>query len=166
MRWTAKVLVVANITATSEELVSALVARAEGKSVAFRLVVPAHPLAGGRGSAQVQLSGAIELLRARGLEVDGGIGASDAFVAVSEAWDPRRYDEIIVCTLPMRFSKWLHAGLPERIEHLTGARVTHVVSQPPKAAVEPAPPPVHEKSPMGPLSVLSWGPRTRARTRR
>ena len=46
----------------------------------------------------------------------------------ADEWDPRRYDEIVVSTLPQMVSKWLHAGLPERIERITGARVTHVVS--------------------------------------
>jgi hypothetical protein len=77
---------------------------------------------------------------------------------VTDAWDPKRYDEIIVSTLPMRFSKWLHAGLPERIGKLTDAPVTHVVSQPPKPAPEVAPPPAaRTESAMGPLSVLAWG---------
>ncbi len=157
MQWRANVLVVANITATSHELVSALTARAEGGPVAFTLVVPANPLAGGRVAAHAQLAEAIELLRARGLEVDGSVGASDAIIAVSDEWDPRRYDEIIVSTLPMHFSKWLHAGLPERIAHLTGAHVTHVVSQPPKPRVATTTARAHESNPLGPLSVLSWG---------
>jgi hypothetical protein len=57
----------------------------------------------------------------------------------------------------MRFSKWLHAGLPERIGKLTDAPVTHVVSQPPKPEPEVAPPPARTDSGMGPLSVLGWG---------
>ncbi|MDQ2894541.1 MAG: hypothetical protein M3Y09_02660 [Actinomycetota bacterium] len=134
---------------------SVLTARAERGSVAFTLIVPA--LAGGRVAAHAQLAAAIELLRARGLEVDGSVGASDAIVAVSEAWDPRRYDEIVVSTLPMGSSKWLHTGLPERIAHLTDAHVTHVVSQPPKPPVATTTARAHESNPMGPLSVLSWG---------
>ena len=56
----------------------------------------------------------------------------------------------------MRFSKWLHAGLPERIGKLTGAPVTHVISQPlHEVEVEPAP--LRERSAMGPLAVLAWG---------
>ncbi len=158
MQWTTNVLVVANVTATSDELASALTVRAQNRPAAFTLIVPANPLAGGRAAAHAQLAEATRLLQARGLEVQGSVGASDAIIAVSDAWDPRRYDEIVVCTLPMRLSKWLHAGLPERIEHLTNARVTHVVSQPPKLPVPTTPAPAHEKhDPMGPLSVLSWG---------
>lgn len=157
MQWRTNVLVIANVTATSTELVGALTAHAEREPVAFTLIVPANPLAGGRAAAHAQLGAAIELLRARGLEVAGSVGASDAIIAVSDEWDPRRYDEIVVCTLPMRVSKWLRAGLPERIEHLTGARVTHVVAEPPKPPVATSPAPAHEPAPMGPLSVLSWG---------
>ena len=158
MQWRTNVLVVANVTATSDELVSALTARAARGSVAFTLIVPANPLAGARAAADAQLAEAIELLRARGLEVDGRVGPSDVIIAVNDEWDPRRYDEIIISTLPMRFSRWLHAGLPERIEHLTGAWVTHVVAQPPKPPVAITAASAHEKrNPMGPLSVLSWG---------
>jgi hypothetical protein len=59
----------------------------------------------------------------------------------------------------MKMSKWLHAGLPERIERLTGAPVSHVVSQPPKRTVQTAPPPPSEDRGvmMGPLSVMAWG---------
>ena len=38
------------------------------------------------------------------------MGASETRIrssAVSEAWDPKRYDEIIVSTLPPDVSKWL-----------------------------------------------------------
>ena len=158
MQWRTNALVVANVTATSQELVSALCARGERESIAFTLIVPATPLGGGRAAAHAQLAEAIELLRARGLEVDGAVGPSDPIIAVKEQWDPRRYDEIVVCTLPMRFSKWLHAGLPDRIEQLTGARVTHIVAEPPKPQVATIPVPAHgQREPMGPLSVLSWG---------
>ena len=81
------------------------------------------------------LDEALDQMAAAGLEAEGTVGDPDPIVAVTEAWDPKRYDEIIVSTLPMRLSKWLHAGLPERIERITGAPVTHVVSQPPEPAV-------------------------------
>jgi hypothetical protein len=158
MQWRTNVLVVANVTATSDELMGVLAARAERESIAFTLIVPANPLAGGRAAAHAQLTEAIERLPARGLEVAGSVGASDAISAVSDEWDPRRYDEIVVSTLPMHVSKWLHAGLPERIAHLTGAQVTHVVSEPAKPAVVAGPAPVHDKhGVMAPLSALRWG---------
>jgi hypothetical protein len=84
---------------------------------------------------------------------------------VSETWDPKRFDDIVLSTLPMRFSKWLHAGLPERVEKLTGAPVTHVVSRPRIAAVATAAPGTNERAAaiLGPLSVLGWGAQKRSR---
>lgn len=152
------VLVVTNITATSEELRRELVARAQRAPAAFTLIVPATPFGGGRAAARAQLTEALEHLRAAGLEVDGSVGAGDPISAVSDVWDPKRFDEIVVSTLPMRLSRWLNAGLPERVERLTGAPVTHVVSAPPKPAVETVAAPPHEnRGVMAPLSVMSWG---------
>ncbi len=157
--WKRNVLVVANVTSTSSELVEALKARAEREATSFTLIVPATPFGGGREAALEKLREAVERLRDAGLEADGAVGAADPIVAVTDAWDPKRHDEIIVSTLPMRLSKWLHAGLPERIEKLTAAPVVHVISQPEKPAIAASPPPEHQREPMGPLSVLRWGGR-------
>jgi hypothetical protein len=156
MTWKKNILVLANVTATSEELVQAMKARAAQNEASFTLVVPATPFGGGRAAARQQLAGACERLREAGLNLEGTVGDGDPVVAVCEAWDPKRYDEIIVATLPMRFSKWLHEGLPERVERITGAPVTHVIAQP-KHEPEVAPAPAHERSALGPLSVLGWG---------
>lgn len=144
MAWKFNILVVANVTATSGALVAALKERAERGSVAVTLIVPATRFGGGRTVALKQLRAALEQLTAAGLEADGRVGDADPIVAVREAWDPRHYDEIIVSTLPLGVSKWLHAGLPERIAKLTGASVTHLISQPPKPAFQTVAPPAHE----------------------
>ena len=159
MTWKTSVLVVANVTATSRELLDALTARSKAAPVRYELVVPATPFGGGREAAMTMLFDAIDQLQAAGLEAEGTVGNPDPIVAVSEVWDPKRFDEIIVSTLPMKLSKWLHAGLPERIARITGAPVTHVVSQPPKPAVATTPPPPSEGRGvmMGPLSVMAWG---------
>ena len=155
-KWRKHVLVVANVTAASGELLAALEALAAARPTSFTLLVPVTPSGRDASADRERLGAALEQMRAAGLEVDGRVGDSDPIVAVSEAWDPGRYDEIVVSTLPMRVSKWLHAGLPERIGGLTGALVTHVVSEP-RSPVEHAPPRPREKSVMGPLSVLGWG---------
>jgi hypothetical protein len=151
--------VVANVTATSGDFIAALEAHAAKAPAAFTLIVPATPLGGGREAAKAKLAEALRQLRAAGIEVDGQVGNADPMVAVTETWDPKAYDEIIVSTLPMRMSKWLHTGLPERIGKLTGAPVTHVVSEPEKPPVEPIAPPSRETASkaMGPLGVLAWG---------
>jgi nucleotide-binding universal stress UspA family protein len=157
--WKRNILVVANVTATSPELVRALKAQVEKSPAAFTLIVPATPFGGGRAAAKAKLQEAVNQLREAGIEIDGHVGEPDPVVAVTEAWDPKRYDEIIISTLPMRVSKWLHAGLPERCAKLTGAPVTHVVSEPEKPAAETVPPPSHDSPSqvMGPLGVLAWG---------
>lgn len=157
MPFTQHLLVVANLTADSPELLNVLRARAEARPTTVYLVVPASP-SDGREKATAVLRSALDQFRSAGLEADGVVGADDPFVAVCEAWDPRRYDEVIVSTLPMRVSKWLHAGLPERIGRTTGALVTHVVSQPAHDGPKGHPPPAHENlGVLTPLAVLGWG---------
>jgi hypothetical protein len=164
MTWKRNVLVLANVTAASEELVSDLTTRAAREPTMFTLLVPATPFRGGREAALQQLDEATQRLREEGLEVSGAVGDGDPIIAVTEVWNPKFYDEIVVSTLPMRFSKWLHAGLPERIERITGAPVSHVVSQPPKPEVPTTPAPVNmdANTALGPLSVLGWGGPPRA----
>lgn len=159
MTWKRNVLVVANVTATSDELLRTLQERAAAQPMTFELIIPATPVAGGGAAASQQLEEALRKLADAGLEAQGSIAHGDPIIAVTDAWDPKRHDEIIVSTLPMRFSKWMHAGLPERIERLTGAPVTHVVAEPPKAPVETTGPPPRDESlgTMGPLAVLAWG---------
>jgi len=152
MTWKRNVLVVANLTAGSDDLIAHLQCKAAAdsdRSTQFTLLVPATHSAGGREAATRSLADALERFKESGLEAEGMIGDSDACLAVSEIWDPKRYDEIVVCTLPLGSSKWLHAGLPERIGKLTGAPVSHVVSRPrpPEPHVEAAPP--HES--LGPI---------------
>lgn len=155
MAWKCTVFVVANVTATSRELVGALMERAASEPVRFTLIVPATF---GRGAAEARLAEALGHLREHGLEVDGSVGHTDPVVAVTEAWDPVHYDEIIISTLPAEFSKWLGAGLPHRIEKLTGAPVTHVVSRPPRPPVRVTTSPVHGRRGVAfdPMSALGW----------
>lgn len=131
MAWTFSVLVVANVTATSEELLEALRERAGRDSCRFTLVVPA-PAVGpvGREAAEKTLAEALDHLRAAGLEVEGVVGDHDAIGAVTDEFDPQKYDEIVISTLPTGVSKWLQVDLPHRIERTTAVPVTHVVAEP------------------------------------
>ena len=151
------ILVVANVTAASDALCSTLVKRAAGDATSFTLLVPATGT--DLTAAQDRVVEAVARLREAGLEAYGMVGNSDPVVAVSEAWDPRRFDEIIVSTLPIHLSRWLHAGLPERIFKLTGAPVTHIIATPPARPASPAAPfgALEESHPLGPLAVLAWG---------
>jgi GABA permease len=64
--------------------------------------------------------------REAGLSAQGVVGDPDPAVAVQETWDPRRFDEVIVSTLPGRTSKWLQSDLPHRVQQITGCNVVHV----------------------------------------
>lgn len=132
----ANVLVVANRTAGSEELLSALRERADEGPVRFHLVVPSTPhgvrwaadMHAGTEPAEHDLEGALERLRALGLEVDGEVGDPDPLAAVCDSAHFGSYDEVIVSTLPTHLSRWLKLDLPRRVAHATGLRVEHVVA--------------------------------------
>ena len=156
----ANVLVVASLTAGSQHLLDALKARAERSPIRITLVMPAQgPGLGGREAVRARLDEALEKMRAAGLEADGAIGDADPMEAVAECFDPTRHDEAIVCTLPGRSSKWLQHDFPHRVARYTGVPVTHVVADDMRPAPATSPAPVHEREPLGPLSVLSWGGR-------
>jgi hypothetical protein len=133
----AEVLVVANRTAGSPELLEALKERAAEGPVKFHLLVPSTPhgvswaadMHSGGSEAEAHVRAAVEQLRAEGLEVDEGkVGDPDPVAAVEDAVNFKEFDEIIVSTLPKHLSKWLRVDLPHRVEHATGKPVTHVVA--------------------------------------
>lgn len=125
-----RLLVVANRTAGSPELLSALRDHAARGPIAITLLVPATwNLAdphGGRETAVRTLHAALHQLRAAGLGVNGVVGDPDPLVAVRDVWDPSRFDEVMVSTLPSAVSRWLKLDLPRRVERLTQRPVTHV----------------------------------------
>ena len=156
----ANVLVVANLTAASRELLEALKARAERSPIRVTLVIPAQgPGLAGREAARGRLDEALEGMRAAGLDADGVVGDGDPMEAVAECFDPARHDEAVVCTLPGRSSKWLQFDFPHRVARFTGVPVTHVVADDLRPMPAATPVPEHERAALGPLSVLAWGGR-------
>ena len=158
----AHVIVLANRTAAAPELISALVERSERGPIVVTLVMPASgPGSAARAVATERLEAALSAWREAGIErCEGVVGDPIPQEALSEVWDPLRHDEVIVSTLPGQSSTWIRADLPRSVARYTGVYVRHVVAQDPEAAPVGSPPPVHEKSSMGPLSVLSWGGKT------
>jgi hypothetical protein len=119
MPWTAQVLVVANVTARAPELRRALEDRAARSPATFTLLVPGA----GDEPHRTHLREALDYHRAAGLRIEGITGHHDPIVAVAETWDPMRFDEVIVSTIPGAASRWLLWDLPRRIAHLTDAPV-------------------------------------------
>jgi len=149
----AHVMVLANRTAAAPELIGALLHRAERGPISVTLVMPAP-------ASQERLAATLETWRAAGIErCDGIISASGPLEALTDLWDPMRYDEAVVCTLPGESSRWIRSDLPHSVARYTGVSVLHVVAPDPAAAHALSPAPIHEKAALGPLSVLTWGGR-------
>ena len=124
----AHVMVLANRTAAAQELVDALVHRAERGPIAVTLVMPAP-------ASQERLEAALQTWREAGIErCNGIVSQSGPFEALTEAWDPLRYDEVVVCTLPGESSRWIRSDLPHSVARYTGVAMTHVVAREPEAA--------------------------------
>jgi hypothetical protein len=132
----ASVLVCANRTAESPELLDALRARAVQGPCEFTLVVPStpHGLAwaadpdAGQDEAEHHRRAFVEELRQEGLNVvDARVGDPDPLAAICDECNFHGYDELIVSTLPLRLSKWLHVDLPRKAGAATGLPVTHVI---------------------------------------
>jgi len=155
----AHVLVVATVTATSDDLLAALQERARRGPTDFTLVMPAtSPGIAGRKAIEPQLEEALARWREAGLDATGVTGNSDPTDAVSEICTPGRFDEVIVCTLPGQSSRWLRWDVPYRIAALTDLPVTHVTAL--SMAHKPArggPLPEREKVGLGLLNVMAYG---------
>jgi len=131
----ARILVVANKTAESPELLEAL--KTKGTEHQYVLVVPAS---GGvlekaadpdaaREHTRPHLDAALEKFRAEGLEVEGEVGDSDPIAAVQDACNFGKFDEIVISTLPQRASRWLKLDLPSKAGRATGLPVTHILTK-------------------------------------
>jgi hypothetical protein len=153
----AHVLVVATETATSDELMAALQERANRGSVPvdFTLVMPAS--GAGTAATEPKLQEALERWREVGLKAEGVVGDSLPVNAVAEVCPPGRFDEVVVCTLPGKTSRWLRSDVPYRISHLTDLPVTHVVAMSMlQHELHGEPPPPRQRQTLGMLNVMAY----------
>ena len=132
----ASVLVVANRTAESPELLDALRARLVQGPCEFTLLVPSTPhgiawaadMHAGGEEAEHHRKAFVDELREEGLNVvEAKVGDPDPLAAIQDECNFHEYDELIVSTLPLKLSKWLHIDLPRKAEAATGLPVTHVI---------------------------------------
>lgn len=158
----ANVLVVANRTAASPDLIACLRERAERSAARFDLLVPpTAPGEDGRAQARRNLEQGLAALADAGLEASGDVGTdTDPVISVLEGYDPARHDEVVVSTLPASVSHWLMVDAPARIGRATGAFVRHVEVRPEREApravrVEREPGP----GVLAPFAALGWGAR-------
>jgi hypothetical protein len=147
---TQRVLVVADRTADSPDLVAALRERADRSAAGFTLLVPAVPhglawaadMKAGWPEAVARAERAAERIRGAGLALEEVIvGDPDPFAAVGDALHARRFDAVIVSMLPRSISKWLAMGLPARLRRSVEVPVHEVTAgaAPARQAQAPAP---------------------------
>ena len=145
MAFTTHLLVVANRTVDSPELLDALRLRAESGPIHVTMLAPSTYAE--RAEVQRRMERAAAHLEAAGVDSEAMVGDADPIVAVQEAWDPGRYDEVVVSTLAVGASRWLQIDLPHRVAKLTDCQVRHVsVPERRSAPARPQPPP--ERRPM------------------
>jgi hypothetical protein len=128
-------LAVANRTASGDELLEALQAKAETFShdslrQLFIVVVPAE---GGQGTAvqraRTRLKLVLDRLHVRGMFAAGMIGDPDPFTAITNALQNFRVDDIVISTFAETKSGWLRSDLIERVRRASGKPVDHVVHE-------------------------------------
>jgi hypothetical protein len=128
-------LAVANRTASGNELLEALQAKAEAFShpdrrQLFIVVVPAE---GGAGHAvhraRTRLKLVLDRLHVRDLYAAGIVGDPDPFTAITNALQYFRVDDIVISTFAETKSGWLRSDLIERVRRATGKPVDHVVHE-------------------------------------
>jgi hypothetical protein len=133
-------LAVANRTASGDELLEALRAKADQFSEPDRrqLFIVVVPQEGGDGHAarraRTRLKLVLDRLHVRDLYAAGMIGDPDPFTAIMNAVQYFRVDDIVISTFPETKSGWLRTDLIERVKRATGKPVEHVVHQDAEAA--------------------------------
>jgi hypothetical protein len=130
-------LAVANRTASGDELLEALKAKADAfidqdRRQLFIIVVPAE---GGHGHslqrARTRLKLVLDRLHVRGLYGAGMVGDPDPYTAIMNALQYFRVDDIVISTFPETKSGWLRSDLIERVKRSSGKPVEHVVHSDP-----------------------------------
>jgi hypothetical protein len=149
-----RILVVANKTLGSSDLLQSIRDRMTQGPCEFTVLVPAIPHAHrestietltrrmtnlpvndeARGAEEADYEHArgrvqfgIEQLQKLGAtEVDGEVGNANVFKAVEDALSRRKYDEIILSTLPSRVGGWLSQDLPHKVKRKFKGPVTVV----------------------------------------
>lgn len=128
-------LVVANRTASGDELMDHLKSRTADKPQAFIVVVPQE---GGEGvhvkQARARLNQVLDRMRTAGMLTAGIIGDPDPYTATMNALDLFRVDDVVISTLPATRSGWLRADLIERVRNASNKPVDHVEASAPAVA--------------------------------
>jgi hypothetical protein len=125
------VLVIANQTVLSAELLDRIRGRAGESKAAFLIVAPQGDEEQ-HEDADRRLRRALSDLRGEGIDAHGQIVHPDPYTAGMHVVNDERVDEIIVSTFPGERSGWLRRDLVERLRKDTKLPVDHVISPVPQ----------------------------------
>jgi hypothetical protein len=131
---TTNVLVVANETVISQQLLDAIRQRAAQGQVSFLIVCPQSDPSGSEHAhpdAERRLRAALSALRDEGIDAHGQIAHPDPYAAAMETINDERVDEVIVSTFPGERSGWLRRDLVGRLRADAGVPIQHIVSDQP-----------------------------------
>ena len=143
-----RVLVLANETANSGELLDELRRIGADTAAKYFVVVPASPIETGvaathgpldlaeatQQAAQQRLDYTLTTLRSDNLDADGALGDYRPLRALAKAVDAFHPDQIVIATLPPEYSVWHRFDVVDRARAEFGVPVTHVVATPVEAA--------------------------------
>jgi hypothetical protein len=121
------VLVIANQTVVSDELLERIRERAAKSPASFLIVSPQSDEVE-QSDADKRLRRALTELRGAGIDAHGQVVHPDPYTAARHVVNDERVDEIIVSTFPGERSGWLRRDLVQRLRKDTGLPVEHVVS--------------------------------------
>ena len=149
-------VVVANHTLGGQELLDAILDRMSRGPAEFWVLVPATPTIHlvndfnalscafpvdldvlpsartrdeGIADAKSNLDTELHRLREIGATADGAVGDPDPMKAIEKTLAQRRFDEIILSTLPPGISRWLAWDLPHRVRARTDVPLTVITSR-------------------------------------
>jgi GABA permease len=140
-----RVLVMANETANSAELLDELRRIGADNAASYYVVVPASPIETGvtathgpldvmeatEQAAQARLDYTLSTLRSENLEADGALGDYRPMRALADAVDTFHPDQIVIATLPLESSVWHRFEVVDRARaEYSTVPVTHVVATP------------------------------------
>lgn len=120
------VLVIANQTVVSDELLERIRKRAAKSPASFLIVAPQSDEED--ADADKRLRFALTELRGAGIDAHGQVVHPDPYTAARQVVNDERVDEIIVSTFPGERSGWLRRDLVQRLRKDTGLPVEHVIS--------------------------------------
>jgi GABA permease len=140
-----RVLVMANETANSAELLDELRRIGADSAASYYVVVPASPIETGvtathgpldvmeatQEAAKARLQYTLSTLRSENLEADGALGDYRPMRALANAVDTFHPDQIVIATLPLESSVWHRFEVVDRARaEYSNLPVTHVVATP------------------------------------